>query len=95
MVKDRRRQIYLKCHSNRKLTTRKLTTILISKSCGCPRLGLGVPFLDSDTCAERGGVYLFLSGFSSLYDAIHEWMTDGWMDEKSFTKNDHAILYYM
>jgi hypothetical protein len=22
------------------------------------------------------------------------WM-DGWMDEKSFTKNDHDVLYYM
>jgi len=41
-----------------------------------------MPFLDSDTCAEgRGGGYLFLPGFSSLYDAIHGWMmgqTDGW-----------------
>ncbi len=39
------------------------------------------------------GVYLFLPGFSSLYDAIHGWMTgrmDGWM--KSFTKNDHDVL---
>jgi hypothetical protein len=35
----------------------------------------GMPFLDSDTCAEEGGGYLFLSGFSSLYDAIHGWMT--------------------
>jgi hypothetical protein len=42
----------------------------------------GMPFLDRDTCAE-GGVYLFLPGFSSLYDAIHGWMT-GWMDRKSF-----------
>ncbi len=33
----------------------------------------GMPFLDSDTCVERGG-YLFLPGFSSLYDAIHGWM---------------------
>jgi hypothetical protein len=37
--------------------------------------GLGMPFLDSDTCAEQGGGYLFLSGFSSLYDAIHGWVT--------------------
>jgi hypothetical protein len=37
--------------------------------------------------------YLVLPGFSSLYDAIHGWMTkrmDEWM--KSFTKNDHDIL---
>jgi hypothetical protein len=43
----------------------------------------------------RGGGYLFLPGFSSLYDAIHGWMTgrtDGSRDEKSFTKNDHAVL---
>jgi hypothetical protein len=34
-----------------------------------------MPFLDSDTCVERRG-YLFLSRFSSLYDAIHGWMTE-------------------
>jgi hypothetical protein len=45
----------------------------ISKSWGCPALGQGMPFLDSDTCAEGGG-YLFLSVFSSLYDVIHGWM---------------------
>jgi hypothetical protein len=35
---------------------------------------------------QRGGVYLFLPGFSSLYDAIHGWMTrwmDGWMEKAS------------
>ncbi len=72
MVKDRRWQIYPQCHSNR-----KLTTILISKSWGWPPPGPGMPFLDSDTCAGEG--YLFLSGFSSLYDVIHGWMM-GWMD---------------
>jgi hypothetical protein len=44
------------------------------------RPGPGMPFLDSDTCAEAGG-YLFLPGFFSLYDAIRGWMTvrmDGW-----------------
>ncbi len=51
--------------------------ILISKSWGCPSLGPGMPFLNR-THAQRGG-YLFLPGFSSLYDAIHGWMT-GWMD---------------
>jgi hypothetical protein len=64
-----------------------LLLILISKSGGCPALGPGMPFRHSDTCAEGGG-YLFLPGFYSLYDAIHGWM-------KSFTKNDHDILYYM
>jgi hypothetical protein len=43
--------------------------------------------------SRRGG-YLSLPGFSSLYDAIHGWMT-GWMDGKSFMKNDHDVLYYM
>jgi hypothetical protein len=35
-----------------------------------PPLEPGMPFLDSDTCAKWGRGYLFLSGFSSLYDAI-------------------------
>jgi hypothetical protein len=46
----------------------------------------GMPFLA--THAQMGG-YLFLPGFSSLYDAIHGWMmgrTDGWMDEKLHKK---------
>jgi hypothetical protein len=67
------------------------------KMLGVPPLGPGMPFLDNDTCAKGGG-YLFISGFSSLYDAIHGWMmgrTDEWMDGKSFTKNDHDVLYYM
>jgi len=45
----------------------------------CPPLGPGMPFLDSDTCTEGGG-NLFLSGFFSLYDAVHRWMMK-WMDE--------------
>ncbi len=53
-------------------------TILIYQNLGGapPPPGPGMPFLDSDTCAEGegGGGYLFLSGFSSLYDAIHGWM---------------------
>jgi hypothetical protein len=73
MEKDRRQQIYPKCHLNR-----KLMTILIYKNLGGAPPGPGMPFLDSDTYAQRGG-YLFLSGFSSLYDVIHRWMT-GWMD---------------
>jgi hypothetical protein len=44
------------------------------------RPGPGMPFLDSDACAEGG--YLFLPGFSSLYDAIHGWMT-GRMEKAS------------
>jgi hypothetical protein len=38
-----------------------------------PPLEPGMPFLDSDTCAEEEG-YLFLPRLSSLYDAIHGWM---------------------
>jgi hypothetical protein len=49
------------------------------KILGVPPLGAGMPFLDNDTCAEGGGGYLFMWGFSSLYDAIHGWMTR-WMD---------------
>jgi hypothetical protein len=72
MGKDWRRQIYV-----------GFVAILISKTWGCPPLGPGMPFLDNDTCA-KGGV-LFLPGFSSLYDAIHGWMT-GWMDGKLHEK---------
>jgi hypothetical protein len=46
-----------------------LLLILISKSWGCPPLGPGMPFVEDDACAGRGS-YSFLSGFSSLYDAI-------------------------
>jgi hypothetical protein len=56
------------------------------------RPGPGMPFLDSETCTERGG-YLFLPAFSSLYDAIHGWMMgqmDGWKK-----LHDHDVLYYM
>ncbi len=57
---------------------------------GAP-LGPGMPFLDSDTCAEGG--YLFPPGFSSLYDAIHGWMT-GRMDGKLHKKRpQHPLLY--
>jgi hypothetical protein len=57
---------------------------------------LGVPhaFLrQQHICAERD--YLFLSGFSSLYDAIHGWMT-GWIDgwKKLHEKQPrHPLLY--
>jgi hypothetical protein len=72
-----------------------LLLILISKSWGCPPLGLGMPFLDSDTCAKGGGV-LFISARVFFLVWCHPWMddgTDGWME--SFTKNDHDVLYYM
>jgi len=77
--------------------------ILISKSWGCPpHPWAGHAFLRQRHMRRGEGGYLFMPGFSSLYDAIHGWMmgrTDRWMDgscdEKSFTKNDHNVLYYM
>jgi hypothetical protein len=77
MGKDRRQQIYV-----------GFVADIDIKILGVPPPS-DVPFLDNDkdTCEEGG--YLFLPRFSSLYDAIHEWMT------RRFTKNDHDILYYM
>ncbi len=74
-----------------------LLLILISKSWRCPPPpGLGMPFLDSNTCV-KGGCYLFLPGFSCCMEAIHGRMIgrmDGWTGHvKNFTKNDHDILY--
>jgi hypothetical protein len=66
MVNDRREQIYPKCQSNR-----KLTMILISQSWGCPP-GPGMPFLDSDTCAEGGGLFIFVRVFFPIW--CHPWM---------------------
>jgi hypothetical protein len=52
-----------------------------------------MPFLDNDTCAEGG--YLFLPRFFSLYDAIHGWMMgqmDGW---KASFRPRRPLLYVM
>jgi hypothetical protein len=65
-----------------------LLLILISKSWGCPLLGPGMPFLDSDTWAGGGGFIYFCQGFTGMDDR-----TDGWME--SFKKNNHDIFYYM
>jgi len=45
---------------------------------------------------RRGGGYLFLPGFSSLYDAIHGWMI-GWMDgwKKLHEKRPRRPLLYV
>jgi hypothetical protein len=59
------------------------------KILGVPPLGAGHAF-PRQWHMRRGEGYLFLSGFSSMYDAIH-----GWMDGKSFMKNDHNVLYYI
>jgi len=41
-----------------------LLLMLISKSWGCPPPGLGMAFLDSDTCAEEGGgLFIFARVF--------------------------------
>jgi hypothetical protein len=56
MGKDRRQQIYV-----------GFVADIDIKIFGVPPLGLGMPFLDRDTCAEGRG-YLFLPGFSSLYE---------------------------
>jgi hypothetical protein len=48
--------------------------------------------LDSETCTEGGGVFIY-ARVLSLYDAIHGWMTrqmDEWME--SFTKNNYNVL---
>ncbi len=54
--------------------------ILISKFWGCPSLGPGVPFLDNDTCA-RGG-YLFVPEFFSCMMPSMDGWWDEWMDGK-------------
>jgi hypothetical protein len=50
---------------------------------------------------RRGG-YLFLPGFFSMYDAIHEWMTgwmdacmDGWKASRKTTTTSFTICNYM
>jgi len=62
-------------------------------------LGSGMPFLDSDTCAEGGGViYLCQGFFPCMMPSMDGWW-DGCMDEshdeKSFMKNNDNIFYYM
>jgi hypothetical protein len=44
---------------------------------------------------RRGGLFISARVFFPVW--CHPWMdggTDGWMDEKNFTKNDHDVLYY-
>jgi hypothetical protein len=51
------------------------------KILGVPPLGAGYAFPKQRHMHRGGGHYLFLPGFSSLYDAIHGWMMrrmDGW-----------------
>ncbi len=49
------------------------------KILGVPRPGAGHAFPRQRHMHRGRGGYLFLLGFSSLYDAIHGWMM-GWMD---------------
>jgi hypothetical protein len=85
MVKDQRRQICPKCHSNR-----KVTTILISKSWGFPPPpnGAGHAFPRQRHMHRGGGLFISIRVFFPV------WMT-GRMDGKGFMKNDHDVLYYM
>ncbi len=63
------------------------------KILGVPPPGPGMPFLDSDTCAERWeGVIYFCQGFLPCMMPFMDGWRDGWMDGKSFTKNDHNVL---
>jgi hypothetical protein len=48
------------------------------KILGVPPPGLGMPFLDSDTCTEGGGIYFCQNFFSLMDDG-----TDGWMEKAS------------
>jgi hypothetical protein len=68
MVKDRRQQIYV-----------GFVADIDIKILGCPPpRGPGHAF-PRQGHMRRGRGYLVLPGFSSLYDAIHGWIT-GWMD---------------
>jgi hypothetical protein len=86
MVKDWRQQIYPKCHS----------TILIYQNLGGASPGARHAFPRQRHIRRERGGYLFLSGFSSLYDAIHGWMTrrmDGW--KKLHEKRPRRPLLYV
>jgi hypothetical protein len=81
MGKDWRQQIYV-----------ELLLILISKSWGSPLpLGLGMPFLDSDTC-----VIHFCQGFLPCTMPSMDGWWDGWMNGKLHKKRPrHPLLYVM
>jgi hypothetical protein len=70
-----------------------LWLILISKSWGCRPLRPGMPFLDSDTCAEGGGG-LFISARVFFPVWCHPWMDDG-MDGKLHEKRPRRTLLYV
>jgi hypothetical protein len=57
-----------------------LLLMLISKSWGCPPLGSGMPFLDSDTCVGGEGVIYFCQGFLRCMMPSMDGWQDGWMD---------------
>ncbi len=59
-----------------------------------PRAGHAFP---KQQHMRRGG-RLFISTKVFFHVWCHPWMddgTDGWVDGKSFTKNNHDVLYYM
>jgi hypothetical protein len=82
MVKDRRLQIYPKCHSNR-----KVTMILIYQNLGGAPPGAGHAF-PRQRHMHKGGLFISVRVFFPVW--CHPWM-----DGKNFTKNDHNVLYYM
>jgi hypothetical protein len=65
------------------------------KILGVAPLGPGMPFLESNTCAERG---LFISARVFFLVWCHPWMDDGmdgWMDEKLHENRPRCPLLYV
>jgi hypothetical protein len=59
-------------------------------------LGLGMPLLDSETCTEGGGVFIYARVLFPIW--CHPWMddeTDGWMDGKFHKKQLRRPLIYV
>jgi hypothetical protein len=100
LLKDQKRQIYPNILACLRALCGEymlgLLLILISKSWGWPPPGVEHAFPKQRHMCKGGG-YLFMPRvFFPVW--CHPWMddrTDGWMDEKSFMKNDHDVLYYM
>jgi len=61
------------------LVTSEIAADIDIKILGVPPPRVGHAFPRQRHMHKEEGGYLFLPGFSSLYDAIHGWMT-GWMD---------------
>jgi hypothetical protein len=57
------------------------------------RLGPGMPFLDSNTCTEGGGVIYFCQGFLPCMMPSMDGWRDGWMEKASRPRR--PLLYVM